>query len=43
MKKIMYVDYNFETQEPQNIVFDKELNCTEFFETHQLNSCKSDP
>ncbi len=32
----MYVDYNFETQEPQNIIFDKELNCTEFFETHNL-------
>ena len=37
MKKIMYVDYNFETQEPQSIVFDKELNCTEFMETHNLS------
>ena len=37
MKKIMYVDYNFETQEPQSIVFDKELNCTEFMETHKLS------
>ena len=32
----MYVDYNFETNENSSIVFDKELDATEFFETQAL-------
>ena len=33
----MYVDYNFETQDNSSIVFDKELDAAEFFETQTLS------
>jgi len=33
----MYVDYNFETQENNKIVFDKELDANDFFITQELS------
>ena len=36
MKNITYVDYKFQTTTNNHIVFDKELNASEFLSSHDL-------